>query len=120
MLGAKGKGAPEGGLSYRLHDMLKTPEKPRGLLSFLTSPFVLAQLFVAEQVLGNTAHAALAPDEGNVANPDPQPPGSGDDTAYGADQSFAKGRTLDAPDQHTEPNLSAERTGSADGAAAAN
>src|SRR2546423_6546594 len=46
--------------------LLSPPEKPRGFLSFLTSPFILAHLFLVQQLFGDSIRSTLAADSTNA------------------------------------------------------
>ena len=68
MLGVKGRAALKSGKGAPspIDILLNPPEKPRGFLSFLTSPFILAHLFLVQQLFGDSIRSTLAADSTNA------------------------------------------------------
>src|SRR5438477_112768 len=68
MMGVKARAAlkPGKGTPSPIDVLLSPPEKPRGFLSFLTSPFILAHLFLVQQLFGDSIRSTLAADSTNA------------------------------------------------------
>ena len=67
-MGVKARAAlkPGKGTPSPIDVLLSPPEKPHGFLSFLTSPFILAHLFLVQQLFGDSIRSTLAADSTNA------------------------------------------------------
>ena len=101
-------------------EVLKQPEKPRGFTSFLTWPFLLAQVFALDRILDASAHQASAEESPlakrasptESANHEVEPSiyaplavAALDDGVVPAEPDFAADGTLDLPSRESAARL---------------